>query len=87
MSLKDDKGDLNDDVISVLQVWQNCACYFSSPTGVENSTRILCWLLTHEKSPKAGSITYSLFTKNTFLYIRETHHKRQGRRYWCYLKL
>ena len=79
MSLEDDKEYLNDDVISVLPFWQNYACYFSSPTGVENSTRILCWLLAHEKSPKAGSIIYSLFIKNTFLYIGETHHKRQGR--------
>ena len=62
----------------VLPVWQSFPAYsllFSE--GVENS-RLLSWLLT-EKRLKTGSIIYSLFTKNTFLHLRETHHRRQER--------
>ena len=61
----------------VLPVWQNCPYWLLFSKGVENS-RLLSWLLT-EKRLKTGSIIYSLFTKNTFLHLRETHHRRQER--------
>ena len=61
----------------VLPVWQNCPYWLLFSKGVENS-RLLSWLLT-EKLLKTGSIIYSLFTKNTFLHLRETHHRRQER--------
>ena len=56
---------------------QNCPYWLLFSKGVENS-RLLSWLLT-EKLLKTGSIIYSLFTKNTFLHLRETHHRRQER--------
>ena len=70
-------GRLNWQSYLVLPVWQNCPYWLLFSEGVENS-RLLPWLLT-EKRLKTGSIIYSLFTKNTFLHPRETHHRRQER--------